>query len=102
LYDVLFEVTPTPVVALNRAVAIAFRDGADAGLGALAAVTSDDRLASYPLVPAVRADLLRRAGRRAEALVAYDEALTVAPTLAERRFYERRLLELGRPEPRIR
>ncbi|NUR09396.1 MAG: sigma-70 family RNA polymerase sigma factor [Nocardioidaceae bacterium] len=94
-YDALLDVAPTPVVALNRAVAVGFRDGPGAGLEALAVVASDDRLAAYPLVPAVRADLLRRAGRTSEAVPAYQEALAVAPTEAERRFLRRRLRELG-------
>jgi len=94
-YDVLLDAAPTPVVALNRAVAIGFRDGPETGLEALSAVVSNGQLASYPLVPAVRADLLRRAGRREEARAAYAEALAVAPTEAERRFQQRRLRELG-------
>ncbi len=94
-YDALLAAQPSPVVELNRAVAVAFRDGPDAGLAALEVVESGGRLASYPLVPAVRADLLRRAGRTGEALAAYREALTAAPTDAERRHHERRIAELG-------
>jgi len=95
IYDCLLVVQPSPVVALNRLVALAFRDGPDAGLTALAALEDDDRLTGYHLLPAVRADLLRRAGRAEEAVTAYREALELAPTDAERRFLERRLTELA-------
>ncbi len=94
-YDALFQVQPSPVVALNRAVALGFRDGPDSGLAALAAVQDDGRLAGYHLLPAVRADLLRRAGRRSEAADAYHEALRLVRTAPERRFLERRVLELA-------
>ena len=89
------QLQPSPVVALNRAVAIGFRDGPDAGLDALAAVEADGRLAGYHLLPAVRADLLRRAGLPVEAGAAYLQAIELAPTDRERRFYERRLGDLG-------
>ena len=88
LYDAL---RPTPVIRLNRAVAIGFRDGPDAGLAALAEVGD---LPGYHLLPAVRADLLRRAGRPTEARTAYTEALALAPTIPERRHLTRRLHEL--------
>ena len=94
-YDALLRATPSPVVALNRAVAVGFRDGPEAGLEALSEVERDPRLATYPLVPAVRADLLRRAGRTRAALTVYGEALAVAPTEAEKRVLRRRLRELG-------
>ena len=93
-YDALLAAAPTPVTALNRAVALAFRDGPQAGLGALGEVERDARLAAYHLVPAVRADLLRRAGRPVEALAAQREALAAARTDAERRHHERRVAEL--------
>ena len=94
-YDALFRVAPSPVVALNRAVAVGFRDGPDSGLNALVEVQRDGRLAGYHLLPAVRADLLRRAGRRAEAADAYRDALRLVRTDAERRFLQRRVRELA-------
>jgi len=94
LYDVLFDQQPSPVVALNRAAAVGFRDGPQAGLAALAEVERDERLAGYHLLPAVRADLLRRLGCAAEAAAAYRDALTLVRTAAERRFLERRLREV--------
>lgn len=93
-YDALLQVQPSPVVALNRAVALGFRDGPQAGLDALAEVEDDGRLADYHLRPAARADLLRRAGRADEATAAYREALTLVRTAAEHRFLQRRLDEL--------
>ncbi|WP_090481654.1 RNA polymerase sigma factor [Nakamurella panacisegetis] len=97
-YDALLRRQDSPVVALNRAVAIGFRDGPDPGLAALSQVETDPRLSGYHLVPAVRADLLRRAGRTPMALEAYRDALAAAPTAAERRFLRRRLRELGAPD----
>jgi RNA polymerase sigma-70 factor (ECF subfamily) len=91
-YDALLALRPSPVIALNRAVAVGFRDGPEAGLAALEVVAPE--LTGYPLLPAVRADLLRRAGRVAEAVAAYGAALAQAPTDAERRFARRRLREL--------
>ena len=81
---------PTPVVALNRAVAVAMADGPDAGL----ALLDDLDLPGYHLLPATRADLLRRLGRADEAAVAYRDALALAPTEAERRYLTRRLTAL--------
>jgi len=93
-YHALLEIQPSPVVALNRAVALGFRDGPEAGLDALAEVEGAGRLAGYHLLPAVRADLLRRAGRNEEAAAAYREALDLVRTAAERRFLERRVREI--------
>ena len=90
LYDVLLE-TPNPVVALNRAVAIGFRDGPDAGLAALDEVD----LPGYHLVEATRGEFLRRAGRPREAAAAYRHALDLVGTDAERRLLERRLVDVG-------
>jgi RNA polymerase sigma-70 factor (ECF subfamily) len=90
LYDVLLEV-PSPVVALNRAVAIGFRDGPDAGLAALDEVD----LPGYHLVDATRAEFHRRAGRPREAAVAYRRALDLVGTDAERRLLQRRLADVG-------
>lgn len=92
-YDLLMQAAPSPVVRLNRAVAIAMRDGPDAGLSEVAAVA--DALADYHLLHAVRGDLLRRAGRRGEAATAYREALARARQEPERRFLGRRLAELS-------
>ena len=72
-YDALRQLRPSPVITLNRAVALGFRDGPAAGLTALAEVASAGELAGYHLLPAVRADLLRRAGRRDEAVDAYRD-----------------------------
>jgi RNA polymerase sigma-70 factor (ECF subfamily) len=93
-YDALLKVQPSPVVALNRAVAVGFRDGPQAGLDALAQIDGETRLATYHLLPAARADFLRRAGRSREAATAYREALALAQTDAERRFLERRVHEV--------
>ncbi|MEA2718095.1 MAG: hypothetical protein QOI99_2412, partial [Actinomycetota bacterium] len=91
LYDQLFSVAPTAVVALNRAVAVAEVDGPGA---ALAVVDSLD-LDGYHLFHATRADLLRRLGRHDEAAVAYDAALALVANAAERRFLEERRRSLA-------
>ena len=88
-YDALRQLRPSPVITLNRAVALGFRDGPAAGLTALAEVESAGELAGYHLLPAVRADLLRRAGRRDEAVEAYRAAIAATPSAAERRFLDR-------------
>ena len=93
LYDHLAALTPSPVVALNRAVAVAEVDGPAAGLAALEGVD----LPRSHLLPAVRADLLRRLGRAAEAVAAYDAALALAGNAAERTFLQRRRDELAGP-----
>ena len=94
LYDLLVDVAPSPVVALNRAVAIAMRDGPAAGLDLLDTLAADERLRGYHLLPAARADLLRRLGRRAEAAAAYREALTLVGNEPERAYITRRLAEV--------
>ncbi len=94
LYDHLTALAPSPVVALNRAVAVAEVDGPAAGLAALAGV----ELPRSHLLPAVRADLLRRLGRTAEAVEAYDAALALAGTTAERTFLRRRRDESAAPD----
>jgi RNA polymerase sigma-70 factor (ECF subfamily) len=91
-YDALLAVAPSPVVELNRLVAVGFRDGPQIALDALPALAAS--LAGYPLLPAFRADLLRRSGRWAEAALAYQEAIGLAGTDAERRFLHRRLAEV--------
>ncbi len=97
LYEHLARFLPTPVVALNHAVAVAMAQGPAAGLPLVAALEASGKLAGYHLLPATRADLLRRLGRLAEAAEAYREALEAASTDAERRFLRRRLAETGGP-----
>lgn len=95
LYDVLLRIAPTPVVELNRAVAVAMRDGAAAGLALVDAILGRGELGSYHLAHSARADLLARLGRRAEAIAAYERALALATLEPERRFLERRMAELA-------
>ena len=94
LYDDLLTWMPTPVVALNRAVAVAMADGPDAGLALVDGLAATGALDDYPLLPATRADLLRRAGRSDAAAVEYRDALTRARTDDERRYLQRRLAEV--------
>jgi RNA polymerase sigma-70 factor, ECF subfamily len=93
LYDVLAHVSPSPVVQLNRAVAVAMRDGPEAGLAALDTLQVDALRGYHPL-PAAQADLLRKLGRTAEAATAYRAALELARNERERAFLRRRLAEL--------
>jgi RNA polymerase sigma-70 factor (ECF subfamily) len=95
LYRELATLAPSPVVELNRAVAVAMADGPAAGLALLDAPGLAGALAGYHLLPATRADLLRRLGRTAEARTAYEAALALAPTEPERRFLTRRLGQLA-------
>ncbi|MDT7647347.1 MAG: polymerase sigma-70 factor, subfamily [Pseudonocardiales bacterium] len=95
LYDVLKTLDGSPLVELNRAVAVAMRDGPAAGLSLLDQLTADPRLAGYHLLPAARADLLRRLGRYGEAAGAYRCALELVGNEPERAFLERRLSALG-------
>jgi RNA polymerase sigma-70 factor, ECF subfamily len=97
LYEQLAWFLPTPVVELNRAVAVGMAEGPAAGLPLVAALEASGKLAGYHLLPATRADLLRRLGRRSEAAAAYRDALELASTDAERRFLSRRLAETGEP-----
>jgi RNA polymerase sigma factor (sigma-70 family) len=94
LYDGLLHVWRSPVVALNRAVAVGFADGPAAGLAAVDALADEPQLAGYGYAAAARADFLRRLGRLDEARVAYDEALLLTENAAERAFLEQRLIEL--------
>ena len=94
LYDALLRVRQTPVVELNRAVAIAMAYGPQAGLDAIAALKASHALDSYHLLWSAEADLLRRLGRRAEAEQSYRHALELVTTDPERRFLERRVQEL--------
>lgn len=94
LYDVLMQIQPSPVVELNRAVAVAMRDGAEAGLALVDAILGRGDLHDYRLAYAARADLCRRLGRSADARAAYQRALDLTQQAPERRFLERRLAEL--------
>ncbi|HEU5419203.1 MAG TPA: sigma factor [Streptosporangiaceae bacterium] len=93
LYDQLGKLGRSPVVELNRAVAVGLADGPEAGLRLLAELTASGQLSGYHLLPAARADLLRRLGRSAEASASYRQALGLVVNDAERRFLERRLAE---------
>ncbi|WP_372972752.1 RNA polymerase sigma factor [Marinobacter sp.] len=95
LYGLLYQKWPTPVVALNRAVAIAMRDGPAHGLALLDQLAADKVLQSYHLFHAARANLYRRSGDRGRARQAYQQALTLARQEPERRFLQRRLDELS-------
>ena len=91
LYDELLRIWPSPVVALNRAVAVSMVDGPDAALAEVEALDRDGRLAGYHYLAATRADLLHRLGREAEAVEAYREALALADNVAERHFLAERI-----------
>ncbi|MFH9196932.1 RNA polymerase sigma factor [Streptomyces anulatus] len=93
LYDVLLTLTPSPVVELNRAVAVAMRDGPGAGLALLDALAGEPRLRAYPPYAVARGDLLGRLGRDGEAAAAYREALELAGTEPERAALRRKLGE---------
>jgi RNA polymerase sigma-70 factor, ECF subfamily len=93
LYGQLVRLVPSPVVELNRAVAVAMADGPSAGLALVEVLEASGTLAGYHLLPATRADLLRRLGRGGEAAAAYREGLALAATDAERRYLTRRLAE---------
>jgi RNA polymerase sigma-70 factor (ECF subfamily) len=94
LYEVLMDLQPSPVVELNHAVAVAMRDGAEAGLALVDALLAGGELADYPLAHAARADLCRRLGRSREARASYEKALALTEQRPQRRFLERRLAEL--------
>jgi RNA polymerase sigma-70 factor, ECF subfamily len=94
LYDALLREWPSPVVALNRAVALAEVVGPDAALTEVDRLAADGRLAGYRYLPAARADLLRRLGRAAESGAAYEEALALADNEAERVFLQSRIDEV--------
>ena len=93
VYGQLGRINPSPVVELNRAVAVGMAQGPEAGLALLDALVAGGALAGYHLLPAARADLLRRLGRQAEAADAYGEALALCGTDAERRYLSRRRAE---------
>ena len=98
LYQTLLRQAPTPVVALNAAVATGMADGLSHALEGIARVEASGELARYHLLPAARADVMRRLGRLPEAADAYRAALALVTNAAERRFLERRLAECRRPE----
>jgi len=91
LYDTLLTVWPSPVVALNRAVVVAMVHGPEAGLAVVEGLSGDERLAHYLYLPATRADLLRRMGRRDEAAESYRQALLLVDNGPEREFLQGRL-----------
>jgi RNA polymerase sigma-70 factor (ECF subfamily) len=94
LYDMLLQAHPSPVIELNRAVAVAMRDGPITGLALIDAILAPGELENYHLAHAARADLCRRLGRTSEARAAYERALSLAQQEPERRFLEKRLSEL--------
>jgi len=94
LYDLLRAAWPTPVVELNRAIALGFAVGSEAGLAELDSLAADPRLARYPYLAAARADFLMRLGRPADARIAYDEALILTDNEVEREFLAARALAL--------
>jgi RNA polymerase sigma-70 factor, ECF subfamily len=95
LYEALLKVWRSPVVALNRAVALAMAQGPAAGLAEIAELERDGRLAEYRYLPAAKADLLRRLGRREEAARAYQAALVLTENAAEQEFLARRIAEVS-------
>jgi RNA polymerase sigma-70 factor (ECF subfamily) len=94
LYDVLLRSDPSPVVELNRAVAVAMRDGPAAGLELIDAIIAQGDLSDYHLTHAARADLCRRLGKTADARASYERALALTQQEPERRFLENRLRDL--------
>jgi RNA polymerase sigma-70 factor (ECF subfamily) len=95
LYDLLLRASPSPVIALNRAVAVAMRDGPAAGLALIDALLAEGTLDDFHLAHAARADLCRRLGKTADARSSYNRALSLAQQAPERRFLQRRLDELA-------
>lgn len=96
LYDLLLQAEPSPIVELNRAVAVAMRDGPEAGLELVGGILSRGQLSEYHLAHAARADLCRRLGRNREARESYERALELARQAPEKRFLESRIAELGK------
>ena len=99
LYDVLLALAPSPVIALNRAVALAMTRGPEAGLAAVEALKHAGELARYPYLYSTQADFLRRLGRASEARVRYQRALELTENERERAFLRARLAEAGEPRP---
>ncbi len=100
-YDLLERLQPSPVVSLNRAAAVAMRDGPEHGLALMDALAATGNLENYHLLHAARADLLRRLGRSAEAASSYAQALALVTNNTERRFLERRFRELQSAIPAL-
>jgi RNA polymerase sigma-70 factor (ECF subfamily) len=96
LYDLLRQIWPSPVVALNRAVAVGFARGPAAGLAELDILAAEPQLAGYGYLAAARADFLRRLGRVEEARLAYVEALLLTENVVEREFLTTRVRDLSR------
>jgi RNA polymerase sigma-70 factor, ECF subfamily len=94
LYDQLSRIQPSPVVRLNRAVAIAMRDGPEAGLVHIEAALKDGELAEYHLAHSARADMYRRLGRNDEARTFYEKALSLTQQEPERQFLQERIRQL--------
>ena len=99
LYDALARIAPSPVVELNRAVAVAMSQGPEAGLALIAQLDRTRSLEGYYLLPAAKADLLRRLGRTTEASAEYQRALDLAPSDAERRYLAKRLAQTSPGSP---
>jgi RNA polymerase sigma-70 factor (ECF subfamily) len=97
LYDLLQQLLPSPVVALNRAVAVAMAQGPGTGLAIIEELAASGELDDYHLLHAARADMLRRLGSNTEAAESYELALSLASNDSERRFLERRLREVRTP-----
>jgi RNA polymerase sigma-70 factor (ECF subfamily) len=94
LYNRLVRIQPSPIVELNRAVAIAMRDGPEVGLGLIDAVLAHGELANYYLAHSARADMCRRLGRTAEARSSYERALALTQQEPERQFLQERIRQL--------
>jgi RNA polymerase sigma-70 factor (ECF subfamily) len=90
---------PSPVVALNRAVALSYADSPEAALDVIRALSDDPALSTYPYLAATHADLLRRTGRRQEAIAAYEEAITFTGNTVEADYLTRQLDDLRNPKP---
>ena len=99
LYDLLMERIPSPVVALNRAIAIAYRDGPQEGIDAITAIADSDRLQAYPFYSAALGELELRAGHAAEARKHFEAALLLARNTMERRHLEKRMTSIERGDP---
>jgi RNA polymerase sigma-70 factor, ECF subfamily len=97
LYDLLAQIAPSPVIELNRAIAVALAGDIDHALAMLDALEQRGDLGDHHLLAAARADLLRRSGQLAQAAVSYRRAIALVSNEAERRFLERRLREVSEP-----
>jgi RNA polymerase sigma-70 factor (ECF subfamily) len=100
LYDLLMRMNPSPIVELNRAVAVAMRDGPQAGLEIIDSILARGELKDYRFAHSTRAELCRRLGKTEEAMSSYKKALSLAQQEPEKRFLERRLDELNHPASR--